>query len=309
MSDRYLMFFQETSLVTPNAISLPALASGHTPSAFPAGTTVDHVGLAPALVSLSARQAKEAGLLTSGTSGRTSTISSDAADLRSCLESRFRARMDSAGGTLYRLTWKRRTTPHGQSILAQRASVRRSSGSDCTGWPAPTKGHGDGGHLFPAGASATGIRADGTKAQVTLAGVAQFSGWTSPQKHDAQGAGSADRLERHGTKHGCRNLQDEIHLAGWACPAARDWKDGRASQETMDRNSRPLNEQAVQLTGPVRRLASGEILTGSFAGMESGGQLRPEHSRYLMGLPPEWDDSGVTAMQSTPKRRRRSSRP
>jgi hypothetical protein len=36
---------------------------------------------------------------------------------------------------------------------------------------------------------------------------------------------------------------------GWATPAARDWRDGRASDETMDRNSRPLNEQATMLAG------------------------------------------------------------
>lgn len=30
-----------------------------------------------------------------------------------------------------------------------------------------------------------------------------------------------------------------------ATPATRDWRDGRASEETMNRNARPLNEQAV----------------------------------------------------------------
>ena len=300
MCAQLLMFFPQTLPDTLNAISSPAVESGPTPCDSPGGQTTGQSGPAPVLASLSARQAKAAGLLTSGTSGQTSTISSDADALRSCLESRFRARLDSAGGTLYRLTWKRRTTPHGQSILAQRASVRRSSDSGCTGWPAPTVSDGEAG---PRPADSKRGPAPGMQSAAAL------SGWKSPQKHDAQGAGSAERLERHGTKHGCRNLQDEIHLTGWACFAARDWRDGRASQETMDRNSRPLNEQAVQLAGPMRRLASGEILTGSTAGMESGGQLRPEHSRWLMGLPPAWDDCAVTAMLSTSKRRKRLSKP
>jgi hypothetical protein len=51
------------------------------------------------------------------------------------------------------------------------------------------------------------------------------------------------------------------------------------------------------------------MLIGSSAGMESGGQLNPAHSRWLMGLPPEWDACGVTAMDSLRPQRKRSSKP
>ena len=46
-----------------------------------------------------------------------------------------------------------------------------------------------------------------------LGTTAALAGWTTPQAHDAQGKSNPDRLLRHGTKHGCRNLNDEAGLA------------------------------------------------------------------------------------------------
>lgn len=58
-----------------------------------------------------------------------------------------------------------------------------------------------------------------------------------------------------------------------ATPAARDRRDGRASKETMDRNSRPLNEQVVGWTSPTAQ----------------------DHSRG--GLPPRETDTGCPLSQ------------
>lgn len=298
MSDQLQMFFLETSEDTPSATSSPELASGPTLCASPDGLTAAPPGPDLALASLSPRQAGAAGLLTSGTSGRISTISPDASALKSCLESRFRARLASAGGTLYRLTWKRRTTPRGQSILAQRASARRSSDSDCTGWPSPRAREAGPDYAITDRPESGGY---------SLETAAALAGWCAPMAMDGNRGGLEARPWDTGIP-----LSQQAALAGWAAPAERDYRFANArsySERGGGAKGEQLNNQVVHLQpGPMRRLASGEILTGSTAGMDAGGQLRPGHPRWLMALPPAWDDSAVTAMQSMSKQRKRSSK-
>ena len=45
--------------------------------------------------------------------------------------------------------------------------------------------------------------------------AAQATNWTTPQAHDVS-TGSPDRVHRHGTKHGCANLTDDVTL--WMAP-------------------------------------------------------------------------------------------
>jgi len=112
--------------------------SGATPCDPQAGPTTDLSGPPPARASLSARQASEQGLLTSGTHGLPffGSLKHDAR-ARS-LASRFQARMASAGSTLFKLTWTERGTPSAALIPALRASALRTGGSDSTSWPTPT---------------------------------------------------------------------------------------------------------------------------------------------------------------------------
>ena len=59
--------------------------------------------------------------------------------------------------------------------------------------------------------------------------------------------------------------------------------------------------------GPKRLTVDGRLLTGSCAKMASGGRLSPEHSRWLMGYPPEWGSFAPTETPLSLKRQRRSS--
>lgn len=126
----------ETSPGSPNATSSPASEAGVTRSGLPAGLTTSLCGPDHARANLSPRQAKERGLLTSGTYGRPSFTLLSNADLGASTASRLLQRWN--GWTLYSMTLKERVTPAGRRICALRASAPRTSGSGCSGWPTPT---------------------------------------------------------------------------------------------------------------------------------------------------------------------------
>ena len=280
MTEASSMSRQQNWLDTPNAISSQESASGATRSDSPAGPTPSQSGPGHARASLSARQAKEAGLLTSGTCGLTGTISSSSASLQSSLESRLRARTQILGSTLYKMTWKPWVTPSGRSRSRLRASVRRTSETAHIGWPTQKAADGRGNCYEP----------QGDCRRTELRKTAGLAGWPTPNTPSG-----GPNFKSTPTHTGGMDLDGAVTLASWISPQA------------ADANGSGINQHTASLCKQARSMAPGEPQTISLAATAAIGQLNPAHSRWLMGLPPVWDDCGVTAMQSLQKPRRSSS--
>ena len=187
--------------------------------------------------------------------------------LQSALEARLKESLHGRGSTTYKIVWKPHTTPSGYQISRLRASALRTSAS----------GHSSG-----------------------------QSGWPTPTVNNAGNSVIATQqtAEREAERKGWVNsLGVAVWATGWPTPTAQDHSRGVAPPRPQDTGV-PLS-QMVALAGPARITADGQLLTGSSAGMESGGQLNPAHSRWLMGYPPEWCACAVTATPSSRKRQPR----
>jgi len=299
------MSSQRTSRDSLNVISSQESESGVTLSGSQAGPMTDQSGQAPVPASHSRRRGKGKVLTTPDTFGLSGSGSSRSIALSQSLASKLQVLYH--GSTLFRETWKVKVTPSGRQFWAHTASVRRISGSGFTGqepWSTPRsnkRGFPDahGSHEAP---------------------------WPTPQSHDERERGNTNADHHH-------QPHDLSNMASWASPMGRDMRSEWGSKEMMERRQKrpqgkPLSKQAIGVlsnwvsptaqdhsrgtrpprptdTGiPLSQQVSGLTVPGSPASTESPGQLNPAHSRWLMGLPREWDDCGATVTRSSRSKRK-----
>lgn len=128
------------------------------------------------------------------------------------------------------------------------------------------------------------------------------SGWPTPTNMDSNRGSLPPRPTDTGIP-----LSQMAVLAGWVTPSSRDWKDTPGMATVRVNEDGTTRGRLDQL--PRQAAIAGVTSTSPPVATEKRGALNPALPRWLMGFPPAWCDSAVTATQSFQKPRRSSSKP
>jgi hypothetical protein len=196
MTDQLKISLLKNSKDTSNATFSQALEDGLTHSDWLDGRKTSPCGREVALASHSVSPEKAKELMTTDTFGPLFDGLSLSAGLQQFLGNRLRQKLGVNGSPEYVLTWKRWDMCSGPPICALRASVRRTSGKDCFGWPTPNQ-------------NGTGPGNQGREGGLNLQTAAQMAGWGTPSCRD----------QKDHTAQSCQNvlvgsrLGRQVHLS------------------------------------------------------------------------------------------------
>lgn len=175
-----------------------------------------------------------------------------------------------------------------------------------SGWPTPTAS------IQGSPESPEARKARGYNAGLSPMDAASLAAWVTPTSRDHKD-GPNLVAQRNG-KDRIDQLPRQAYLSAWPTPTAQSPNSLRGQgQDPMKRKDQG---HTINLTDaanyvrtppqPARLTASGELLTGSCAGMDVGGQLNPAFSRWLQGYPKAWDEAAIQAFRSMPTPRRKA---
>jgi hypothetical protein len=126
-----------------------------------------------------------------------------------------------------------------------------------------------------------------------------------PTPRASDGSNGGRNTPRKGREGG--TLIEALSARMFPTPSARDWKSGATSDETFQRNSRPLNEVVARMY-PIPRADGRDNAGGSNSrrtakanGTYFGRTLNPQFVEWLMGFPIGWTDLEDSATPSSRK--------
>ena len=313
---------QATSTDLHNVTFSQGLEGGLTHSDWLVCPTTGKCGQDRVLASHSVLPERVKELQMSATSGPLFGGSSPSADLQQSLASKLRVLMDVNGSPEYTMIWKQWDMFAGLQICALRASARRTSGSDCGGWPTVSANEDAAGTL-------------NGEMQFMLSHAALTANPTAIRKQltTPEQSGGPAATEKQG-----EFLPDGAQTAGYPTPNTMDHLPAMEMEARLNHRSRKarcsgnLREEVVYRFGPPgqaetagyptpqednannsmghKGTAFSDLPTTAMDAFKmpdmTGWKLNPAFSGWLMGYPKAWMEAGLRAMQNCSRSRKAS---
>jgi hypothetical protein len=263
-----------TSKDLPSVISSPVSEDGAEHLSLQDGNQAELFGQEALRASLSQAQEIKKAKTTLDTSGLSSLISSESADLQQSLESRLRQQLNLDGSMIYKLTWRQKVTPQRRSYCHLAASAPRTKENACFSWPTPSvRDYKDTGNLDKSRFRKSGKERNDTVPRVAY-GIAP---WATPNTLDHMALRSDEALLKQATT----------------------VRKGRTFPNNLREQVDPRSQEiyASGTTPPPSTAETANTVPS---------QLNPRFSLWLMGYPIEWVYCAERVTQSSHKRQSRS---